>query len=62
MDDEDAPMSPEMFIWMLADLIKEAQEHALSDEAIAAALDKTAAAFRQTCVPQAVVKPGRFAV
>jgi hypothetical protein len=45
MDDEDAPMSPAMFIRMLEDLIKEARERALSVEAIAAALDDTAAAL-----------------
>ncbi|HUB49334.1 MAG TPA: hypothetical protein VMB73_30545 [Acetobacteraceae bacterium] len=54
MDNEHASMSPEMFNWMLEDLIKEAQARTLSVEAIAAALDESATALRVSQLSGAV--------
>jgi len=54
LDNEHASMSPEMFNWMLEDLIKEAQARTLSVEAIAAALDESATALRVSQLSGAV--------
>jgi hypothetical protein len=46
MDDDDAPMTARAFIWRLDELIEEARERGLSDEAIADALEDVAGAWR----------------
>lgn len=47
MNDEDAPMSATMFIWLLDDLIKHARDRGLSAEVVAIALEGAAVAQRQ---------------
>jgi hypothetical protein len=46
MDDDDEPMPARAFIWRLDELIDEAREHGLPDEAIADALEDAAGALR----------------
>jgi hypothetical protein len=45
MDDDDEPI-PARFIWRLNELIEEARDRGLSDEAIADALEDAAGAMR----------------